>query len=296
MIVNPKKYLSYARKAKFAIGHFNICNLETILAVVIAAEEKNAPVFLAITEPSLEYAGLELNILAFEIAKNAKAPIFLHLDHGKNFKIAKSCLNSGFSSIMFDGSDLTLLKNIKITKKFVSATHSKNAACEAELGHVGNAIKKDQFFTNPDDVVVFNKATGVDMLAVSVGNRHGMPIEKEQINYDLIKEINKISSVPLVLHGASSTPSNQIRKIIESGIVKINIDQDLRKSFTSGLEQYLKNHPEEIDPRKILGFASIKMQKTVEAKIELFGSTNKAWTKKGGKCLTLFVLEMHHTI
>lgn len=275
MIVNPLKYLKYAQKARFAIGHFNAGNIESAISIIIAAEEKNAPVFLAITDKTFDYLGLELNKTLVDLAKNSKAPIALHYDHGKNFKTAKKCLLDGYKSIMFDGSDLAYDMSIRQSRKFVQTSHLHGGCCELELGHVTNSANKN-VMTDPDLVADFCKKTKTDTLAVSVGNTHGMPTKKEKINFDLIKIIQKNVNIPLVYHGASSTPPADVKKLIKCGITKINIDTDLREVFTKGLEQYLKNHPDEIDYRKILGFASLKIKKAVEYKINIFGSTNKS--------------------
>lgn len=275
MIVNPIKYLKYAQKAHFAIGHFNAGNLESAFSIIIAAEEKNSPIFLAITDKTFDYLGLELNKTLVDLAKNSTVPIAIHYDHGQNFKTAKKCLLDGYKSIMFDGSALSYEKNIRQSRKFVQTAHLHNASCELELGHVTNSSQKNKM-TDPDLIDDFCKKTKTDTLAISIGNTHGVPSKNEKIDFELLKKINSISKTPLVYHGASSTPVSDIKNLIQNGITKINIDTDLREAFTHGLEQYLKNHPDEIDYRKVLSFASLKVKKSVEYKIDIFGSTNKS--------------------
>ncbi len=275
MIVNPLKYLKHAKMTHFAIGHFNIGNLESAISTIIAAEEKNSPIFLAITDKTFSYLGLEFNKTIIEIAKNSAVPIILHYDHGNNFKTAKRCLLDGYKSIMFDGSSLNYNNNIRLSRKYCQTAHLHGASCELELGHV-SGLTKQNMFTNPEKIIDFCEKTKNDTLAISIGNTHGMPEKNEKIDFDLLKKINKITKVPLVYHGASSTPIKNIKELIKHGISKINIDTDLRISFTNGLEQYLKNHPDEIDYRKILGFASLKVKKNVEYKIDIFGSANRA--------------------
>lgn len=279
MIANARKTLNNAFLNHYAIGHFNVYNLESAVSVILAAESKNAPVFLATTETSLEYAGFDyLSCIVKLVAQKSKVPIIIHLDHSTDKKIIEKTIHSGYNSVMFDGSKLELRENIKQTKSIADISHRFGIICEGELGIVGNSDQNDKInnLTNPDNALEFVKATCVDSLAVAIGNKHGMPKMKEKIDFDRLKTIKKKLEMPLVYHGASSTSPFVIKKLIKNGINKINIDTDLRYGFTRGLEQYLNNHREEIDPRKILKFASLKIQKTVESKIEVFGSAGKA--------------------
>ncbi len=279
MFLDPRSIIKKAYEEKYAIGHFNVFNLESALAVIRAAEEKKAPIFMAVSETSIEYAGFEnIFVIMKTVVKNSKTPVIIHLDHGKSKNYLDLAIKASFNSIMFDGSKYMLEKNILNTKNWANSAHQFGLICEGEIGAIDNVNKKDKKanFTDPVDAKQFALETGVDMLAISIGNKHGLPKdEPDKIDFKRLEIINENLNIPLVLHGASSMPSNTIKKLISNGICKINIDNDLKASFKKGLEQYLYNHPCEIDSRKILGFGSLKIQKTVESKIEMFGSARK---------------------
>ncbi|MBU1111604.1 MAG: class II fructose-1,6-bisphosphate aldolase [archaeon] len=314
VLANTKTILKKAQKGKYAVGHFNINNMEIVQAVVAAAEKMKSPVILATSEGAIKYAGIEyLYNLAVTASgsvgkvKGKNIPIALHLDHGKDMKIIKQCIDIGYSSVMIDASHEDFETNIKLTKKVVQWAHKKGISVEAEIGTIGGTedlvSSKHIIYTDPKKAKEFVDRTGCDFLAVAIGTSHGAYKFKIQGNkpvklrQDILKEIKKIVKIPLVLHGASGVPKNMVKiakqygadlsgvkgvpetqtKIaIKGGICKVNTDTDLRIAFDAGVRSVIKNKPKDFDPRHILGPAKEMMQKVVEDRIKLFGSVNKA--------------------
>lgn len=272
MLISSKDMLLKAQKEGYAVGAFNISNLETLKAVMEAAEIKRSPVILAISESSIGYAGLAyIYNLAKTAAELAKIPTAIHLDHGKTFEMAEKCLEVGFNSVMIDASDKPLAENIVVTKKVVDLAHSKKASCEGEIGQLGQDQNK---FSKPEEIKEYVAKTGVDFVAVAVGTRHGYAPD-EKIDVDLVAKIKEMVSVPLVLHGASGAKDEEVRMVIAKGVAKVNIHSELRMAFIEGLKQGLAENPQSDDFRKVLSYSVAKTQKIVENKIELFGSSGK---------------------
>ena len=304
MLANTKQLLEKARKNNYAIGHFNINNLETLQGIVQAANNLKAPVIIATSEGAIEYAGI--NFL-YELSKTAselsKVPVALHLDHGKDLKIIKQAIQLGYSSVMIDASHEQFEKNIQLTKNVVRLAHKKNISVEAELGTIGgveDSIKaKNIIYTDPEKAQEFVNRTGCDFLAVAIGTSHGAYKfkGKAQLNINLLKQIQQKTKVPLVLHGASGVPSeivrqaekygakltgvkgvpdSQIKLAVKNGINKINTDTDLRIAFDAAVRKVLHDQPKDFDPRHILGPARDLITKVAEQRINLFGSVGKA--------------------
>lgn len=304
MLANTKKILDKAKKGGYAVGHFNINNMEIVQGIVAAAEKLNSPVILSTSEGAIKYAGIEyLYHIALTAAKYSKVPIALHLDHGQDIEIIKQCINIGFSSVMIDASHEDFETNIKLTKKVVALAHKKGISVEAELGTIGGkedlVSSKHIIYTDPKKAKEFVKRTNCDFLAVAIGTSHGAHKFKGEakLRQDILRKIRKIVKVPLVLHGASEVPKNcvkmgekygadlsgvrgvpnhQIRLAVKNGIDKINTDTDLRIAFDAGVRRFIKEKPKDFDPRHILGSAKEMIQKVVEARIRTFGSVNKA--------------------
>ena len=275
MLTNHQQIIFQAQKNGYAIGCFNTSDLEITKAIISAAEKQNSPVIIATTPKAIEYAGLEtLAGLVKQIAKSSKVPVALHLDHGKNIEIIQQCLELGYQSVMIDGSDKPLEENIRLTAEAVEIAHQHKAICEGELGHLGKAGTNQDQLTNPDDVADFVSKTKVDLLAVSIGSKHGIEVN-ESLNIALLKKIRTETNVPLVLHGASGVSDNDISQAIANGICKINIDTDIRHTFSKSIRQILAKYPQEEDFRKILSQVMFDIQRLVEEKIKLFGSNNK---------------------
>ncbi len=304
MLVTNMELLRKAQKGVYAVGAFNIQNLESLMAVVEAAVEEKSPVIVAVTPSAIKYGGL--NYLAGLVKTAAEAlpiPMSLHLDHGEDVETVKKCLVAGFTSVMIDGSHLPFEENIALTKRVVDLTHQKGVSVEGELGRLTGVEEKtveerEAVLTDPREAEEFVMRTGVDALAVSIGTSHGAYKFKgePQLDFERLKQIRERVEVPLVLHGASSVPQwiiekatkygaelagakgipeDHIRKAISLGITKINIDTDLRLAFTATVREVLANSPKEFDPRKILGPAKETMKEVVKAKMRLFGSSGK---------------------
>ncbi|MEM3580386.1 MAG: class II fructose-1,6-bisphosphate aldolase [Candidatus Bathyarchaeia archaeon] len=305
MLVTNKELLLKAQKEAYAIGAFNIQNLESLLAVVEAATEEKSPVIVAATPSAIKYGGLNyLARLVKTAAEITPVPMSLHLDHGEDVETVKKCLEAGFTSVMIDGSHLPFEENVALTKRVVELAHQKGVSVEGELGRLTGVEEKtveerEAVLTDPREAEEFVKRTGVDALAVSIGTSHGAYKFKgePQLDFERLKQIRERVKVPLVLHGASSVPQwiiekatkygaelsgakgipeEHIRKAISLGITKINIDTDLRLAFTATVREVLANSPKEFDPRKILGPAKEAMKEVVKAKMRLFGSSGKA--------------------
>jgi fructose-bisphosphate aldolase class II len=294
-----------AKKNHYAIGAFNVQNLESVKAVAEAALEEKSPVIMQITPSVIRYAGLAyISNLVKTAAKLAIVPVAMHLDHGEDFDTVAKCIDIGFRSVMIDGSFLSFEENIEVTKRVVAVAHPKGVSVEAELGKLAgveerSVAEKDAILTDPTAAVEFVEITGVDTIAVAIGTSHGAYKFKSEAKLDLerLKTISHKIGIPLVLHGASSVPQGivdkankygaelsgakgipeeEIKKAITLGIAKINIDTDLRLAFTATVREALVNSPKNFDPRKILGPAKDAMKEVVKSKMRLFGSIGKA--------------------
>jgi len=255
-----KSVLKKAQKNKYAIGQFNFSTLEQLRGIISGLGKK--PAILGMSENELKYIGLEEAIALVEIAKvKYNAHLFLNLDHGKDIKLIKKAIDYGFPMVHFDGSSLELEKNIRYAKKVVQYAHKKGVLVEGEL----NDIKKGSL-TSFKEAKEFISKTGVDSLAVAVGNVHGYD-KKVKLNFDRLKELNKLK-IFLVLHGGSGISDKQIKKAIKLGIVKININTELRMSWKKGLINNLKS--EEIKPYNILPLVQKEVEKKVKEKLNIF--------------------------
>lgn len=284
MLVTGKEILLHAQKNGYAVGAFNVNNMEIVQAIIEAAEETRSPVILQASQGGLKYAGVEYIAALGKLAgRNASVPVALHLDHGTDFEQIMLCLRNGFTSVMIDASQYSLEDNIAYTKKVVEVAHAVGVTVEAELGKIGGTEddivvdEEDATFTDPEEAERFVRETGVDYLAIAVGTAHGVYRGVPKLQFDIIEDIRKRVDVPLVLHGSSGVPDESLRKAIPLGIAKINIDTDVRIAFADGVKESLKENPDEIDPRKILGPAREQMKARIIEKMKIFGSDGKAW-------------------
>lgn len=288
MLTSLKDLIQAAVKGKYAVGAFNTHNLETTLGIIRAAVDMKSPTIIQISETTIEYAGLKpITHIVQTLAKNAvvSIPIALHLDHGKSFRSVAECINAGFSSIMIDASDVPYDENVILTKQAVEYAHKRGVWAQGELGRVrgsedmAQASDKEAFLTDPDQALDFVTKTGVDTLAVSVGNVHGIyKMQKgvPKLDLDRLEQIHKkVGNLPLVLHGASGLPEDQVRAAVERGVVIINIDTELRMAFSESLRKTLQENPAMYDPRDILEPSIGAVQQVVIKKMEMFGSRNK---------------------
>ncbi|MCD1294650.1 tagatose-bisphosphate aldolase [Methanocella sp. CWC-04] len=301
-----KEVLDKAKAEKYAVGAFNINNLEITKAIAGAAKAERSPVILAVSPSAIKYAGIDyIYEIACCAAKNAKVPVVLHLDHGTSFDDCVKCIRNGWSSVMYDGSKLPLEENIAMTKKIVEFAHAAGVSVEAELGRLAgveghvSVSERDAIFTNPDEAKMFVEQTGVDALAVAIGTSHGAFKFKGEANLDFerLDKIQKLVNIPIVLHGASGVPkevldraakygaklpgaagvpNDSIQKAIGLGVAKINIDTDIRLAMTAAIREVLAEKPDEFDPRKILGPAEDAMREVAIGKMRLFESSGKA--------------------
>ncbi|NLM69562.1 MAG: class II fructose-1,6-bisphosphate aldolase [Firmicutes bacterium] len=283
MLVSGKEILQEAKRGKYAVGAFNVNNMEILQAIVEAAEEVNSPVIIQASQGGLKYAGLEyIAEMGKLAAAQAKVPVALNLDHGTDFSQVVRCIRHGFSAVMIDGSQMSFEENIAITKKVVEVAHPNNVSVEAELGKISGVeddvvvAEHDALMTDPDEAAEFVERTNCDALAIAIGTAHGVYKGEPKLDFQRLNEISSRIDTPLVLHGASGVSDDAIQKAISYGIVKINIDTDLRIAFSNAVKEVLKNHPDEIDPRKILGPAKSALKDAVKAKMELFGSVGRA--------------------
>lgn len=279
--VGTKEMLLDAEQNGYAIGAFNVENMEMVMAVVKAAEEMRAPVILQTTPSTVKYAGLELyyaNVRA--AAEKASVPVALHLDHGNSFELAMQALRCGYTSIMIDGSKQSLEDNILLSKKVVDACAPSGIAVEAELGKVGG--KEDETecnapaYTDPQDAVTFVEKTGINSLAVAIGTAHGIYKGEPKLDLERLSEIRKCVSIPLVLHGASGVPDDTVMECIRRGISKVNFATELRIAYSDGIKQYLEKNPDAFDPKKYCAVGMENVTKVVKEKIKICGSENKA--------------------
>ncbi|CCQ93855.1 Fructose-bisphosphate aldolase [[Clostridium] ultunense Esp] len=283
MLVTGIEILQDAHKNNYAVGAFNVNNMEIVQAIIEAAEETNSPVILQASQGGLKYAGVEyIAALGKLAAEKAKVPVALHLDHGTDFDQVMLCIRHGFSSVMIDGSRFELEGNIAITKKVIEVAHAVGVSVEAELGKIGGTEddivvdERDATFTDPKEAKKFVEETNVDYLAIAVGTAHGVYKGEPKLDFERIKTIKEMVNIPLVLHGSSGVPKEAIEKAVSLGINKINIDTDLRMAFSNAIKDFLKENPDNIDPRKILGPAKEAMKEVIKEKMELFGSAGRA--------------------
>ena len=282
MLVTAKEMLQKAREGKYAIGAFNVENMEMVMAVLAAAEAKNSPVIMQTTPGTIKYAGVDYyyaNVAA--AAKRSSVPVVMHLDHGDSFQRTMAAYRAGYTSIMIDGSKLPFEENIDLTKRVVDACHPGDVYVEGELGKVGG--KEDDLegdddnpYTDPEEAKIFVEKTGVDYLAIGVGTAHGVYKGIPKVNTDLIATIHDMVDVPLVLHGTSGVPDEQVITAVKNGICKVNYATDLRIAFTRGAKEFMAEHPEAFDPKKYSKQGMVEVQKYVEQKIEVCGSVGKA--------------------
>lgn len=280
--VTLKELLADAQKNRYAVGAFNTNNMEIVQAIVEAAVEERAPVILQASQGALKYAGIDYIMAMVRAAEmNSDIPIVMHLDHGTDFDQVMLCLRKGFTSVMIDGSKYPLEDNIAITKKVIEAARPMGVTVEAELGKIGGTednvtvSEREASLTVPAEAKRFVEETEVDALAVAIGTAHGAYKGEPKLDFERLQQIRNLVSTPLVLHGASGVPEEAVKRSIELGICKVNIDTNIRQAFTQGVQDYVREHPEVFDPRKILGPAKKVMKEVIREKIRLFGSNNK---------------------
>lgn len=310
-LVTTKKMFEDAYKGKYAVGAFNVNNMEIIQGIVQAGEKLQAPLILQVSAGARKYANHVYLVKLVEAAvETTGLPIALHLDHGPDFETCKSCIDGGFTSVMIDGSHYSFEENIELTKKVVEYAHAHGVTVEGELGQLAgieddvNVSAEDANFTRPEEVEEFVTRTGVDSLAIAIGTSHGAykfkPGQKPQLRFDILEEVGKrLPNFPIVLHGASSVvpefveeinkyggempdaigiPESMLRQSAEMAVCKINIDSDLRLAMTAAVRKHFVENPSHFDPRQYLAPAREAIQGMVEHKIkDVLGCDGKAF-------------------
>jgi len=309
-VVTSTEMFRKAYEGGYAIGAFNVNNMEIIQGITEAAAEVRAPLILQVSAGARKYAKHVYLMKLIEAAvEDTGLPICVHLDHGDDFDICKSCIDGGFTSVMIDGSKRSFEENIAVTKQVVEYAHARGVVVEGELGRLAgieddvNVSDEDSSYTRPDEVEEFVSRTGVDSLAIAIGTSHGAykfkPGQKPQLRFDILKEVEKrLPGFPIVLHGASSVipkyvdiinrnggnladaigiPEDMLREAARMAVCKINIDSDLRLAFTAGIREEMRAHPEVFDPRTYLKPARANIKELVKDKIvNVLGCDGKA--------------------
>ena len=280
-LVTTEKMLLTADRERYAVGAFNVENMEMAMAVVKAAEELHAPIILQTTQSTVKYANLSLYYANIKtLADAASIPIALHLDHCDNFELAMQALRIGYTSIMIDGSHKELEDNIAITRSVVNACKPAAISVEAELGKVGGKEDdmecNDPGYTDPEDAKRFVQETGVGSLAVAIGTAHGIYHGEPKLDIKRLSDIRDVVDIPLVLHGASGLPDEAIKDCIKRGISKVNFATELRLAYSSGVKAYLSENPDTFDPKKYGEKGMELVRELVKQKIRVCGSDNKA--------------------
>ena len=307
-LVTTKEMFEKSMKGHYAIGAFNVNNMEIIQAIVDAAQEENSPVIIQASSSAIKYARFEYLKKMIEAAvETTTIPIALHLDHGADFEICKKCIDAGFTSVMIDGSKYDFEENVGITKQVVEYAHSKGVVVEAEIGKLAgveddvNVESDDARYTDPEQAREFVEKTGCDSLAIAIGTSHGAYKFKGEakLRFDILEKVKeKLPNTPIVLHGASTVipewvemcnqyggeipgakgvPDEMLHEASLRGVSKINVDTDLRLAMTANIRKVFAEEPSVFDPRKYLSPARDAIKETVKHKIrDVFGSSNKA--------------------
>lgn len=282
-LVAVKELLLKAEQGNYAVGAFNANNMEIVQAIVEAAEKEKSPVIMQASQGAITYAGLDyITEMVRLAAMSASVPVALHLDHGTDFDQVVRCIRSGFTSIMYDGSKLPLEDNIAITRKVLDIARPVGVSVEAELGKIGGTednvqvSEKEAMYTDPDEARYFVEQTGVDSLAIAIGTAHGQYKGEPKLDYERLSQIKALVKIPIVLHGSSGVPDDSIRKAIELGVRKVNIDTNIREAFVGAMRRVITEKPNEIDPRKILGPAREATVAVIREKMKAFKSSGKA--------------------
>ncbi len=283
MLMNMKDLLAVARANRFAVPAYNISSNMLLTGAIEAAEEAQAPVIIAIHPDELAFVGVAFVKMALEMARQASVPVVIHLDHGSSLRQVMGAIRAGFTSVMIDKSMLPLEENIAACREITTLAHAVNVSVEGELGTIGEldeeaeAGAEEVIFVDPEEVRMFVEATDVDTLAVAVGTSHGLyPKDmKPEIRLDLLREIGEKVAIPLVLHGGSGNPDDEIAQAVALGICKINISADMKSAFYLKAREVLKN-PILREPSSIYPECIVAMKAVCRQKFDLFSSTGKA--------------------
>jgi len=283
-LVSMKAMLEKAKREKYAVGQFNINNLEWTKTILTVAEEMNSPVILGVSEGAAKYMGGFRTVVGMVKGMledlNITVDVAIHLDHGSSFENCKKAIDAGFTSVMIDASAHPLQENIRITKEVVDYAHARGVSVEAELGTVGGeedgVVGEGIIYADVNECVELVKATNIDTLAPALGSVHGPYKGEPKLGFKEMEEIKNATDLPLVLHGGTGIPDYQIQKAIERGTSKINVNTENQIAWTEVVRQVIKENTKVYDPRKIIGPGAAAIVETVKGKIDDFGSANKA--------------------
>ncbi|MDV2682892.1 class II fructose-bisphosphate aldolase [Alkalihalophilus lindianensis] len=278
MLVTLTDVLKDSKEKGYAVPAFNVFGYEDAKACILAAEELNAPVILATNKVAISHMPITiLGSILTQLAESSSVPVVVHLDHGKDFQTVAQALKAGYSSIMYDGSQLSLDENIKTTREVVKLAHALGVPVEAEIGAVGYSdpnLGVRAILTNPEEAKVFAEGTGVDALAVAVGTLHRMEEQSAEIRYDLINEIETLVSVPLVMHGSTGIPDEDLKKIAKTNFGKVNIGTALRMKFGHSLREQLDKNHDVYDRIELFGKAMDEVKEEAIQKMRLLNTQN----------------------
>lgn len=284
MIITTEQLYEKARAEGYAVGAFNVSTLEAIKGILDAAIELKSPVIIETSEKEMKYLGAVLVAdVVRDLAGDLEIPVGIHLDHGQSLDSVKEAIAAGYTSVHIDASALSYDENLELTKKVVQYAHEHGITVEGELGHVGGASEihdekakiEKSTYTDPEQAAVFVRETGIDVLASSIGNIHGIYENEPRLDFERLEKIGLIG-VPLSLHGGSGIPESQIKKAISLGITKVNVNTELRQAYTESLHDELDKNPDEIVPYKYLPAEIEAVKNVVVEKIKMFGSEGKA--------------------
>ncbi|NOQ50494.1 MAG: class II fructose-1,6-bisphosphate aldolase [Mycoplasmataceae bacterium] len=287
MLVNSKEVLIKAEKNRYAVGQYNINNMEWTKAVLEVAQANKSPVIIGVSEGAAKYMGgykaVAMMVEGMDQSLKITVPVILHLDHGTSFASCKDAIDAGFTSVMIDGSHESIKNNVKVTRKVVEYAAKFDVSVEAEVGTVGgteDGITGGVNYASLDECLAISK-TGIDSLAASLGSVHGHYEGEPNLGFAEMEQYSKATKLPLVLHGGSGIPDEMIAKAISAGEAKINVNTEIQENFAKGIRQYIEEKKDltgtGYDPRKIIGtYAYVNMKKVVQTKIDLFGTAKKA--------------------
>jgi fructose-bisphosphate aldolase class II len=283
-LVSMKEMLEKGKKEGYAVGQFNINNLEFTQAILQAAEEEKSPVILGVSEGAAKYMGGFISVVymvkGLMESYKTTVPVAIHLDHGSSFEKCKEAIDAGFTSVMIDASHHAFEENVEVTSKVVEYAHARNVSVEAELGTVGgqedDIIAEGVIYADPVECAELVKRTAIDCLAPALGSVHGPYKGEPNLGFKEMEEIAGLADLPLVLHGGTGIPAHDIERSISLGTAKINVNTESQISATKAIRAYLDEHQEQYDPRKYLTPARDAIKATVIGKMRIFGSSNKA--------------------
>lgn len=280
--VDGKTMLKHAFENQYGVGAFSAHNAETIQAIIEAAEELESPIMIQVGQKVIQTIGMEpMKYLIDYYGRNSSVPIAIHLDHSRELSQTAKAIQLGFQSVMFDGSSLPFEENTKITNHVAMIAHELGIGSEGEIGKIGGTEddisidEKDALITTVEEAKAFSEATKVNYLAVSIGTAHGIYQQTPNLRFERLEAIAKAVQKPIVLHGGSDVPDEQVKKAIQLGVAKINVDTELRQAFTHGVQSVWKKNSNEIVLATSLGGGKEMMKKKVMEKIKVFGSARK---------------------